>query len=402
MLADYQEQTVMLSAIELSPYTASFVDRIHMWSEKLKLVSRVHEAWMALTRSWRYLSPIFGTTSLTDEGEAGRQRSSNGGIGGVGEELVQETKTFQEVDADYQELLSLATESPMPAMTVAATGSSSGQQAGRGGEIGRKKLVIHVWDDAKLLARIEKRQRQADEVQHSLDDYFDGKRALFPRLYFVSNDELLHIVTGSSSVKDTQQHLLKLFSGIDRLQLQPGTGDLITGIGDSSEMMQLVTPLDARGRSAEDWLVELLLKMQEAVRHELGQAINDYSVTQHQVVNSPSHLPQEAGVSWQVGWAEKWCGSTVLLSQQAHFAQAVEGALGGGGDAEEAKNDTGKLKHLLKQKALELRQYAIAFRGKMAKSLRTKLGAACTLGVHNRDLMVELLSTNVCRCDRKQ
>ena len=57
--------------------------------------------------------------------------------------------------------------------------------------------------------------------QKSLTDYLDAKRGIFPRFYFISDDELLSIL-GSSDPMAVQPHMLKLFDNCRRTDSHNG------------------------------------------------------------------------------------------------------------------------------------------------------------------------------------
>jgi dynein heavy chain len=52
----------------------------------------------------------------------------------------------------------------------------------------------------RTLDDLKANNKMLDEIQKSLDDYMTLKRKLFPRFYFLSNDELLDILANSSDI----------------------------------------------------------------------------------------------------------------------------------------------------------------------------------------------------------
>lgn len=58
-----------------------------------------------------------------------------------------------------------------------------------------------------------------DGILRALEMYLETKRMLFPRFYFISNDDLLEILGNSKKPQLIQVHLKKLFDNVNKIRI---------------------------------------------------------------------------------------------------------------------------------------------------------------------------------------
>lgn len=58
-----------------------------------------------------------------------------------------------------------------------------------------------------------------DGILRALEKYLETKRQLFPRFYFVSNDDMLEILGNSKKPQLIQTHLKKLFDNVNKIRI---------------------------------------------------------------------------------------------------------------------------------------------------------------------------------------
>jgi dynein heavy chain len=253
------EHITTTQAMQFSAFKGPFEERIDEWNRKLYIISEVLEAWLAVQRDWMYLQPIFESPDINKQ-------------------LPSEGKKFAMVDKNWKQSISSAKQN---------------------------SLAMDFCDNEKLLERFKDGCVLLDQVQKGLNDYLETKRGVFARFYFLSNDDLLSILSESKDVMLVQPHLKKCFEAIDKVTFQDDL-TISAMISPENETVGFFEIVDPNGKNVEAWLLEVENMMRSSVRDVMRQSIDDYSVT-----------PRGK-------WMQKWPGMCVLNGSQFHWTKETE------------------------------------------------------------------------------
>ena len=128
--------------------------------------------------------------------------------------------------------------------------------------------------DLDFFDRIQNILHYLENIQKKMEDYLEIKRSIFPRFYFISNEELVEILSLSRQPDLIQKHLKKLFDNIRYLRLQTKRLTLANGIlSNENEQINLISTLTLDG-NVENWLKDLEIKMQISVREYLKNSLS--------------------------------------------------------------------------------------------------------------------------------
>jgi dynein heavy chain len=315
VMALLDEQIVVTQAMQFSPFNKPFKEEIDEWGDKLLYVSECLDWWLKVQRAWMYLQPIFDSPDIMKQ-------------------LPVEGKKFKSVDNQWRQVMN---------------------------RVHNHSHALTACSQEGLKEKWEQANNDLELVQKGLEEYLETKRGAFARFYFLSNDELLEILSQTKDPVRVQPFLCKVFEAMMKVTFLEdlSISEMHSKEGESIGFVENVI---TKNKNVEVWMTDLEAGMCNAVRQVMLVGVETY--------------PNEVRTEWVLHNA----GQIVLNASQVHWTAEVEQSL-----------DDGAVQQYFEKLADQLMGLVRLVRGKVTKLQRTSIGALVVIDVHAKDV-VEMMA----------
>jgi len=235
-------------------------------------------------------------------------------------------------------------------------------------------LIISLLEKERIKEDSIKANEKLEYILKSINDFLEATRKKFPRFYFISDTDLILILSNAVSNPELlQPYFSKCFEGIASLDITYPVQEVTAVKSLEGEKIDLIRVLglkegDRKGR-VEIWLKDLDKIMHESLKDLCKRSINDYS-----------SIPR-------TNWIHSWPSQITLLVSQIAWTSAVESAL--------ANEKEGTLAEYKENFNNELNELTTLLQGDLERIQRLNLETYLILNIHSKEVLDHLCQRQI-------
>ena len=316
------EQLMKTMAMLASPYIAFIINEMNTWKNNLTKMQDTLEIWENFQRNWQYLQPIFSSNDISRQ-------------------LPQASTKFRTINNQWESIMSTVVLNP---------------------------IAIDCCVNMPKIFDIFKNGNEALEgIVKNLNEYLLSKRRAFPRFYFLSNEELVQILSNSQDIISIQKYIVKCFEAISSVIIEDKK--IVGMTSPEGEKVRFNKPIEFyignEIKSIELWMNDIEVEMISCLRDQLVQATNNWSLNLKL-------------------WVSSWPSQLIHASLMAIWTHGTEESIYENNLKEFYNSQEGKLHKLVE-----------IVRGNLNRLERLTFSTMVVLDVHNKDIIENLILRNV-------
>ncbi len=319
-----------IGAMIASKYVNEIRKDVEKWESTLDTINEVLDEWITCQRNWIYLESVFSAPDIQKQ-------------------LPQETEKFRTVDKFWRDIM---------------------------GKTNKNRKILDSCISEGLKARFVDANVKLDETRKSLENYLRTKRKGFPRFYFLSNDEIISILSETRNPHAVQPHLRKCIDAMAAIDF--------TEVKNSKEMVSMRSPegekvafsdsVFAEG-NVEFWMGSIENMMRKTLKDQMKKCLQEYP---------PDGLDRK---SWMFAFPAQCVMTVDQIMWTKCCTEAIESIHSGA-------NPDG-LKKFYDFCILQINKMVDVVRGQLTKLQQFIVETLIVLDVHGREVVKGLIKSGV-------
>jgi len=338
-----ENDQLVIQGMMASRYLAQFEKEVNGWQKALFNVNEVFLLVGDIQRTWSYLEPLF---IHSEE---------------VKRELPEDASRFITIDIDTRKVLHKAWDI---------------------------KNVKQAFNEDGLRNKLDGIQEQLDICKKSLADFLDGRRRQFPRYYFVSEADLLDILSNGGTPEKILQHISKIYLSTKTLTLSPNDENLpsgrpcatefVSGVGSEICTFEPAVPLEGK---VEIYMQTILNAQKKSIFETVKRSLARYDVQPR---------PEWVLAKDEITSRPLDPAQTTLLVLAINYVKEAEEAL-----TQLSNGVTDSLTKFSEKQVNQLNDLVKLTQSDLSKGDRTRVMVCITMDAHARDIVEKMIRSNV-------